>query len=61
LTLLEQAHSAFVLGVPLASLALMRSILKVALKMHYGSAGGNLDEMVNNTDFDLLPRAAGEA
>jgi len=39
----------------------MRSILKVALKMHYGSAGGNLDEMVNNTDFDLLPRAAGEA
>jgi hypothetical protein len=41
-THLQQAHEAFVYGAPFAALALMRSILEVVLKRHYGAAGEDL-------------------
>ena len=46
LTHLQQAHDAFVFGVPFASLALMRSILETTLKTHYRTTGKNLAELI---------------
>jgi hypothetical protein len=43
LTHLQQAHEAFMFGVPFAAIALMRSILELVLKKHYGSHGTNLE------------------
>jgi hypothetical protein len=48
LTHLQQAHEAFVYGVPFAAIALLRSILEVTLKNHYGATGGDLTEYINN-------------
>ena len=48
LTLLQQAQDAFVYGVPFAALALMRAILELILKKHYGAVGGDLVDLINN-------------
>lgn len=46
LTHLQQAHDAFVFGVPFAALALMRSILEVTLTKHYRAEGEDLNEKI---------------
>jgi hypothetical protein len=46
-TLLQQAHDAFVLGVPFAALALMRSILELVLREHYGAVGEDLKQRID--------------
>jgi hypothetical protein len=48
LTHLQQAHDAFVFGVPFAALALMRSILESTLKAHYHANGNDLAELIDN-------------
>jgi hypothetical protein len=48
LTHLQQAHDAFIFGVPFAALALMRSILETTLKMHYHATGTNLEKLIDN-------------
>jgi len=55
---LSQAYDAFILGVPFAALALMRSILEVTLRDHYG-AQGNINEMIDNAQ--KLPQACQKA
>lgn len=47
-TLLQQAHEAFIYGVPFAAIAVMRSILETVLKEHYKASGKTLDELVDN-------------
>lgn len=47
LTHLQQAHDAFVFGVPFAALALMRSILETTLKGHYHADGKNLEKKID--------------
>lgn len=59
LTHLQQAHDAFVFGVPFASLALMRSILETTLKTHYCTTGKDLAELIDNCRG--LPRDASKA
>lgn len=54
---LQEAHEAFVFGVPFAALAMMRSILELVLREHYGSTGDNLEELINNARS--LPKSAG--
>ena len=56
LTHLQQAHDAFIFGVPFAALALMRSILETTLKRHYQTRGGDLEELIDNCRD--LPRGA---
>jgi len=56
LTHLQQAHDAFVFGVPFAALALMRSILETTLKGHYHADGKGLETKIDNCQ--ALPRAA---
>lgn len=46
--LLQQAHDAFVFGVPFAAAALMRAITEVVLRSHYGSSGNDLCELIDN-------------
>ena len=53
---LEQAHNAFIFGVHLAALALMRSIVETVLKTYYGSQGANLAQLIKNAR--KLPRHA---
>jgi hypothetical protein len=54
---LRQAHEAFVFGAPFAALALMRSIMEIVLRDHYGAHGANLCERINNSR-KLLPSTA---
>ena len=49
LSLLREVQEAFVYGMPLAALALMRAILEALLKNHYKSHGEQLNELINNT------------
>jgi hypothetical protein len=56
---LRQAHEAFVFGAPFAALALMRSIMEVLLRDHYGADGDNLCERIRNCR-KRLPQAASE-
>ena len=58
-SLLQQAHDAFVFGAPFAALALMRAILEVVLKRHYGSEGVDLSDLIKNAKS--LPPAANVA
>jgi hypothetical protein len=48
LTKLQEAQEAFVFGLPLAALALMRSVLELILDKHYGSTGNDLNERIKN-------------
>jgi hypothetical protein len=59
---LRQAHEAFVFGAPFAALALMRSIMEVVLRDHYGAPGDDLPlhERINNSRR-LLPHGANAA
>jgi hypothetical protein len=57
---LRQAHEAFVFGAPFATMALMRSIMEVVLRDHYGANGKDLSERISNSR-KLLPRGANEA
>ena len=50
LTHLQEAQSAFIFGVHLSALALMRSILETTLKSHYGAKGGDLKERIDNCE-----------
>jgi hypothetical protein len=50
---LKQAHEAFVFGAPLASLALVRSVLELVLRNHYGT-NGDLEEQIRSVT--RLPR-----
>jgi hypothetical protein len=50
---LQQAYDAFVFGVPFAALALMRSILEIVLREHYGADGENLSECISNSSKRL--------
>lgn len=54
---LQQAHDAFVLGVPFAALALMRSVLEATLKVHYRAVGKDLKERIDNC-VGLPPRCS---
>ncbi|MBI1233039.1 MAG: DUF4145 domain-containing protein [Alphaproteobacteria bacterium] len=45
---LRQAQEAFIYGLPLAALALLRSIVEVSLRDHYRSSGSGLTEMIGN-------------
>jgi Domain of unknown function (DUF4145) len=44
---LKQAHEAFVFGAPLAVLALLRSVLELVLRNHYGTSG-DLEEQIKS-------------
>jgi hypothetical protein len=57
---LREAHDAFVFGTPLACLAVMRSIVEVVLRDHYGVGGNDLNELIHNAQH-LLPRSASPA
>lgn len=54
---LKQAHDAFVFGATYGALALMRSILEVALRDHYKAEGGNLEERIRGVRTRLPPSA----
>ena len=43
---LQQAQEAFVYGVPLGALAIMRSILEIILRKHYQLGDGKLDNLI---------------
>jgi hypothetical protein len=53
LTHLQQAHEAFVCGVPFAAIALLRSIMEATLKDHYGAAGKDLEEYISFSGLAL--------
>jgi hypothetical protein len=55
MTNLHQAQTAFVFGVPLAALALMRSVLETTLRDHYFVGGQDLEKMIDNS-AGKLPR-----
>ena len=57
---LQQAHDAFIFGVPFAALALMRSIMETVLRDHYNAQGSDLDQRINSVR-KALPRGANEA
>ena len=57
---LRQAHDAFVFGAPAAALALMRSVMEMAVRDHYGASGAKLDELIDSV-ADRLPRRANAA
>ncbi|MGO9392323.1 DUF4145 domain-containing protein [Rhodoblastus sp.] len=57
---LRQAHDAFIFGVPLAALALMRSIMETVLRDHYNVRGDDLSEQINSARKSL-PAGANEA
>jgi len=54
---LRQAHDAFVFGVSFAALALMRSVMEMIVRDHYGATGANLKELINSV-ASRLPRRA---
>lgn len=60
LTNLQQAHDAFVFGVPHAAIAMMRSIMEAVLRDHYRADGASLAAMINDRKFSP-PRAANKA
>jgi len=60
LTNLQQAHDAFVFGVPHASIAMMRSIMEAVLRDHYRANGSSLYAMIEDRRF-APPRAANKA
>lgn len=45
---LQQAQEAFVYGIPLGALAIMRSILEIILRKHYQLGNGKLVELIEN-------------
>jgi hypothetical protein len=49
-THLKQAYDAYVFGVPFAALTLMRSILELTLRRHYGAQGADLSEMIGRCE-----------
>jgi Domain of unknown function (DUF4145) len=57
---LQQAHDAFIFGVPFAALALMRSIMETVLRDHYNAEGNDLSERINSVR-KILPAGANEA
>lgn len=57
---LQQAHDAFIFGVPFAALALMRSIVETVLRDHYNAHGDDLSERINSVR-KMLPAGANEA
>jgi hypothetical protein len=57
---LQQAHDAFIFGVPFAALALMRSIMETVLRDHYDAQGNDLSERINSVR-KILPAGANEA
>ena len=57
---LQQAHDAFILGVPFAALALMRAIMETVLRNHYHAQGNDLSERINSVR-KALPADANEA
>jgi hypothetical protein len=57
---LQQAHDAFIFGVPFAALALMRSIMETVLREHYHAQGNDLSERINSVR-KILPAGANEA
>lgn len=57
---LQQAHDAFIFGVPFAALALMRSIMETVLRYHYDAQGNDLSERINSVRR-FLPTGANEA
>ncbi len=53
---LQQAHEAFVYGVPLGALAIMRSILEIILRKHYQLGDGTLNKLIETAATnDLFP------
>jgi len=44
---LQQAHDAFIFGLPSAALAMMRTLLEIVLVGHYGASGGKLEDLIN--------------
>jgi hypothetical protein len=58
---LQQAHDAFIHGVPFAAIGLMRSIMEATLRDHYGIQGKNLDERIKNADQVLPPGSSAPA
>lgn len=50
---LQQAHDAFIFGVPFAALALMRSIMEAVLRDHYHAQGQDLSERINSVRKNL--------
>jgi hypothetical protein len=56
---LRQAHEAYIFGAPFAALAMMRSIMEVVLRDHYGASGESLSERISSVR-SLLPKGAGE-
>ena len=57
---LQQAHDAFIFGASYAALALMRSIMEVILREHYGAVGHDLSKRIRNAR-GRLPSGANEA
>jgi hypothetical protein len=57
---LRQAHDAFVFGIHFAALALMRSVMEMTVRDHYGATGKDLDELIDSV-ADRLPRRANAA
>ena len=57
---LQQAQEAFVLGVPFATVALMRSIMETVLGDYYDAQGRDLSERINSARM-ILPQGANEA
>lgn len=57
---LQQAHDAFIFGVPFAALALMRSIMETVLRDHYSAEGNDLSERINSVR-KILPAGANAA
>ena len=56
---LGQAHRAFVLGLPYACVALLRTVMEVVLKKHYGAPDNvDLKEVIRSV-AQRLPREAG--
>jgi len=54
---LRQAHEAFVFGTPFAALSLMRSLMEIVLRDHYGADGATLAERIDKSR-NMLPREA---
>ena len=57
---LQQAQEAFVYGVPLGALAIMRSILEIILKKHYQLGDGKLVKLIETAAAQgLFPKEVG--
>lgn len=55
---LRQAHEAFVFGVHFAALTLMRSVMEIVVRDHYGGTGSNLSQCIDSaTKRRSLPKA----